>query len=335
MKRNPSIETIRVLACLIVIACHLNFFLSSTADTETIKTFFFCLFSDGVSIFWMICGFFLLQETSLSHLWKRCIQRILLPTLLLFALCFVISLGKFPLRYFDHTWYVFVYLTVLAIQPLLRSVAEFLSHSLFRQRAFLIISLILVIINDLCFNRLLHFGFTPLTGVLPASIMVLWGDILYRNRSRLNRRSLLPLSIFLFFGCNLLRTFLQLQIYDAGSDYNLRVWYCSLGFICALAVAVFGLALPQKENFSWGDDRICFLASHTFTIYLVHPLLAGAASHFDLWMRLQDFFMDRLPYIPAAILYLITGSVGLFLLCLALSVCLRALCRRLPKIHRK
>lgn len=44
LKRNPSIELIRILACLIVIACHINFYLISDTDTERLKTFYFCLF---------------------------------------------------------------------------------------------------------------------------------------------------------------------------------------------------------------------------------------------------------------------------------------------------
>lgn len=47
MKRNPCIEYIRLIACLIVVACHVNFQLASTADTEGLKTFYFCVFSDG------------------------------------------------------------------------------------------------------------------------------------------------------------------------------------------------------------------------------------------------------------------------------------------------
>ena len=85
MKRNPCIEYIRLIACLIVVACHVNFQLASTADTEGLKTFYFCVFSDGVAIFWMITGCFLFQNSRLLPLIKRALTKVLLPTLLLSA----------------------------------------------------------------------------------------------------------------------------------------------------------------------------------------------------------------------------------------------------------
>ena len=91
MKRNPCIEYIRLIACLIVVACHVNFQLVSTADTAGLKTFYFCVFSDGVAIFWMITGCFLFQNSRLLPLIKRALTKVLLPTLLLFALCLAIS----------------------------------------------------------------------------------------------------------------------------------------------------------------------------------------------------------------------------------------------------
>ena len=213
MKRNPCIEYIRLIACLIVVACHVNFQLISTADTEGLKTFYFCVFSDGVAIFWMITGCFLFQNNQLLPLIKRALVKVLLPTLLLFALCLAISGWRLPVKYFDHTWYVFVYLTVIILFPLLKPFADFLDRGKGRDLAFLCISLLLFLLNDLMENRLLFFGFTPLTGFLPAAAEILWGHILYRRAAVFtpaSKRSsrLFPLApVLLFFALNLARTF--------------------------------------------------------------------------------------------------------------------------------
>ena len=164
---QSCIEYIRLIACLIVVACHVNFQLVSTADTAGLKTFYFCVFSDGVAIFWMITGCFLFQNSRLLPLIKRALTKVLLPTLLLFMLCLAISGWHLPVKYFDHTWYVFVYLTVIILFPLLKPFAGFLDRGKGRDLAFLCISLLLFLLNDLMENRLLFFGFTPLTGFLP------------------------------------------------------------------------------------------------------------------------------------------------------------------------
>lgn len=195
MKRNHCIEYIRLIACLIVVACHVNFQLVSTADTAGLKTFYFCVFSDGVAIFWMITGCFLFQNSRLLPLIKRALTKVLLPTLLLFMLCLAISGWHLPVKYFDHTWYVFVYLTVIILFPLLKPFAGFLDRGKGRDLAFLCISLLLFLLNDLVENRLLFFGFTPLTGFLPAVAEILWGHILYR-RVRTGR-ILAPVLLFL------------------------------------------------------------------------------------------------------------------------------------------
>ena len=64
MKRNPCIEYIRLIACPIVVACHV---ISTCLHSGLagLKTFYFCVFSDRVAIFWMITGCFLFQNSRL------------------------------------------------------------------------------------------------------------------------------------------------------------------------------------------------------------------------------------------------------------------------------
>ena len=365
MKRNPCIEYIRVIACLIVVACHVNFQLASTADTEGLKTFYFCVFSDGVAIFWMITGCFLFQNSKALPLVKRALTRVLLPVLLLFALCLAISGWHLPVKYFDHTWYVFVYLTVIIVFPLLKRFADFLDRKDGRDLAFLWISLLLFLLNDLLENRLLFFGFTPLTGLLPAAAEILWGHILYRrtvvsslvsggsslslpredtseNHSLTTVLRFLP-PVLLFFALNLARTFAQLRLYDAGSDYNLRVWYSVFGILCG--ACILRCALIASRRFPVGgqpgkppaNDRhlpkaLCAAASYTFGIYLLHPLLAGAAAALDLWDILQEQLLAPLPYPIESLLFLLIGTGGVFFASLLACVLLRAVKKRLLRI---
>lgn len=339
LKRNPSIELIRILACLIVIACHINFYLISDTDTERLKTFYFCLFSDGVGIFWMITGCFLFSSKSLSALWKRTVSRILLPVIGLFFVCFFLSSRQLPVKYFDHTWYIFVYLTVLAVYPLLKLLADFLDAGVCRDLVFLGVSLVLVIANDLCCNRLLFFGFTPLSGLLPASLEILWGHVLYRRLSGtfprpLNKYVLFSGTAALFLLLNFLRTQAQLFLSHAGNNYNLRVWHTSFGMIAAACVLAAGLLSPaalSQASSPTKNQKILrqmlpvTIASYTFGIYLVHPLIAALLQRADLWNRLQDALFFAFGYSIGSALFLFLGTALLFLASIALCVCLRRL----------
>ena len=63
MKRNPSIELCRLLACLIVIGVHTS--LSAAVNEhswDTFRLFLNCLLADGVAIFFMITGAFLFNN---------------------------------------------------------------------------------------------------------------------------------------------------------------------------------------------------------------------------------------------------------------------------------
>ena len=342
MKHNPCIEYIRLIACLIVVAGHVNFQLVSTADTAGLKTFYFCVFSDGVAIFWMITGCFLFQNSRLLPLIKRALTKVLLPTLLLFMLCLAISGWHLPVKYFDHTWYVFVYLTVIILFPLLKPFAGFLDRGKGRDLAFLCISLLLFLLNDLMENRLLFFGFTPLTGFLPAAAEILWGHILYR-RVRTGR-ILAP--VLLFFTLNLARTFAQLRLYSIGSDHNLRVWYSVFGILCGACILCGGLLAsgrfsgegqPGKnaEHNQRLSGVLCAAASYTFGIYLLHPLLAGAATALNLWDILQERLSARLPYPIGSLLFLLIGTGGIFFASLLACILLRSVKKRVLLIMER
>ena len=63
MKRNPSIELSRLLACLIVIGVHTSLSATITEHSwDASRLFFNCLLADGVAIFFMITGAFLFNN---------------------------------------------------------------------------------------------------------------------------------------------------------------------------------------------------------------------------------------------------------------------------------
>ncbi len=83
-KRDTSVDLIRIVACLMVIAVHLSLRVLNQAynriDWSRLleKSFL----TDGVPLFLMITGFFLANGRSYKKIWKNTFVKILLPSMI-------------------------------------------------------------------------------------------------------------------------------------------------------------------------------------------------------------------------------------------------------------
>lgn len=83
-KRDSSIDLIRIVACLMVIATHMSLQVLNQAynriDWSRLleKSFL----ADGVPLFLMITGFFLANGRSYKKIWKSTFMRVLLPSII-------------------------------------------------------------------------------------------------------------------------------------------------------------------------------------------------------------------------------------------------------------
>ncbi len=155
-KRNANVELIRVIACLIVIGVHTCLSATRNGEVDLGRLFLVCLFADGVAIFWFISGFFMFNGGSYRSLIKRTIKHIVIPMALLSIVMFyfgdwliqgtsllesvqhskedyinvVTSLIKWTnsVSNLGYLWYLYAYLMIIAIFPLLRSFVVFLDE---------------------------------------------------------------------------------------------------------------------------------------------------------------------------------------------------------------
>ncbi len=144
-KRDPSIDLIRVIACLLVVGTHVD--LMGTGDAT--KLLIRLVFADGVTLFFILSGFFFFKKGFKDTL-KRTLTGIVLPGVIVMLLSYQFApfiRDEQTLLYclthlnFDipgfitdvlswggtireslagHLWYIFTYLELVLAYPLLR-----------------------------------------------------------------------------------------------------------------------------------------------------------------------------------------------------------------------
>ncbi len=354
MKRNPSVELMRILACFFVLSCHFNFVVITESTTAYHKEYLSALLGDPVAIFWMITGFFLFTSTDYKKLWKHTFTKLLIPLLLLYVVDFhfadfisgkstlLESIKKSPSDYIDffkklltlhaptepstsHTWYVLAYVLIILIFPLLKAFCDYLDKNTTREVVFLIISGALFILNDIFVNELLDFSFHGAGVIIPSSIEIIWGHIIYRHRAVITGRKFIFIAPVAFLGINALRTFLQ--IYRANNLIDtqryLYRWNTSFSLLCAVCVIAFCFSIINSNKESFRSRFIVALGSYTYPIYLIHALVQSVIIRFGYSNIMHDNLSTRMGEGLYVFITVYGGGILCFVLCIIICIVLR------------
>lgn len=301
--RDARVELLRIFGILMILGYH-----NMQVDWVLEGSYHFSIdyvtgfFSDCVPMFFMILGFYLFQNNSYKKLLIRTIKKIIFPTLLLFAAYFYLydwiingqsfresishSLDDYvyitrnllmlrsPYTYTNHTWYLFLYIAVIALFPLMNSFVEYLDQNIQREKIFLISTLALFIVNDFFDNEFLSFSFITTGGIIPALVMVIWGHILYRHRNMFIHKGFALLSQIGFLLANLLRTFtVYHRIAPDGTWHtSIKAWFSCFGLICPTLLIIFAFNVIDNKKNSKVNDVICAIAKINLPMYLLHQI---------------------------------------------------------------
>ena len=317
LKRDPAIELARLIGCLIVIGCHTYLPLKVNNHFEPGRLFFGMLFADGVAVFWLIGGAFLLNYTDYKKLLAGRIKKVLLPMFAVGLLYFLYAsytegnrtvhdlLLNYEAGYknifdnllrwkngitgYDHSWYIYVYMLLMVALPILKYTVKFADRN--RRRKILLIGGIILILaaNDLSRNRLAGFSLYRFRGLAGACLITLIGYYLYQVRAFFKKRVFLIIAPAVFIVTNILREAVQLHREAAGyvDDKSIMYWYTLFGLIAASCILIFCMALIRDKKATACNRSICYLASYTFPIYLIHLLIKYVFDSIGLTKNLQ------------------------------------------------
>ena len=353
MKKDPAVELARILGCLLVVGVHCWINNFGVAIQSKSGTYIACIFADGVAVFWIISGFFMYKNYSYKQTLKRTVKSIVIPMLLLSAVMFFVLnnylngngwhfilhskddykwilnsllIWTNPVDRLGHFWYLYVYILLMLCSPVIAAFIKYLEEDTKREKLFLVLTFLLLVWNDLSNNQMGRFEHHAFAGAFPAAIESVWGYLLYKYRDRLRKRRYIFISVGAFLGLNLLRMAIQLGRYHRIQDAATYIlyWFSSIGLLCAICVIVFSFAAIHSRKATVVNRAICWLASYTFSIYLLHPVVNSFLDMYEVRSRLSEALLKfHIGGVGKEILYMICIIFMVVSICLAISCVLR------------
>lgn len=353
MKKDPAVELARIFGCLLVVGVHCWINNFGVAIQSKSGTYIACIFADGVAVFWIISGFFMYKNYSYKQTLKRTIKSIVIPMLLLSAAMFFVLnnylngngwhfilhskddykwilnsllIWTNPVDRLGHFWYLYVYILLMLCSPVIAAFIKYLEEDTKREKLFLVLTFLLLVWNDLSNNQMGRFEHHAFAGAFPAAIESVWGYLLYKYRDRLRKRRYIFISVGAFLGLNVLRMAIQLGRYHRIQDTATYIlyWFSSIGLLCAICVIVFSFAAIHSRKATVVNRVICWLASYTFSIYLLHPVVNSFLDMYEVRSRLSEALLKfHIGVVGKEILYMICIIFIVVSICLAISCVLR------------
>lgn len=321
-KKDPSVELMRIIGAIMVVGTHVK--LAPVINNHLSKTSvsLSCLVGDGVSLFWLILGFYLFNNTDYFTHIKKTTRRVVIPmacySLFLFYFRdFIISPSSSVITHHSladyknltvggflklrntvsdcgQFWYLYAYIVIILFFPALLGIVQYKAESKHRDAILLGIMGALLLINDLTLNEFMGFSHAPFQGAFAAAFIIIFGHIFYRHKDLFMNRGLAALISILAFGVVYdIRYNIQYSLYksDEPSTHPLY-WYTlfSVASITCIAVFAFSINKPLRKRIP------CTIINHigrlTMGIYFVHPLVISLLNKRNIPQRLREHYQS-------------------------------------------
>ncbi len=315
-KKDPGVELMRILGCLIVIACHCVVAYKFDDQYHPDNTFIANLWADGVAIFWLTTGFFIFKSTDVGRKIKNFSVKRLLPALGIGGGLFYLydwatsdvtfseSLHHTKQEYIDlfigengllklkspfpqsgHFWYVIIYVLVLLVFPALKGFWDWMQENKSREKIFMITSFLFLTVNDWMVNETFNFWNISVQALVPSCVFIMWGAILYRNKKSFEKGWLGVLGFIGFFVINKLRT--EVMVYTGEGHYI--YWFTTFGLVASICIYFFCINIGRLLQSNVVGKIVCYISSYTFMIYLVHYGIKDVLSYIGLKDKIYEF----------------------------------------------
>ena len=342
--RDISIDLIRVIACLTVIGTHLclqvlNQCYNRIDWSRLLEKSFF---TDGVPLFFMITGFFLVNGRNYSKILKSTAKKILLPSCIFIVLTqifylFIVNKESFmyciqnfnidiigiiqailkaDVTYLNstcaHLWYIFSYVKIVIWIPVLWLVCKETKDAKMARKIMLGLGIANIFLKDIQrFVVLPVIGEISILNIICNKIVyVLLGYELFVNKDKIkNNRKLCIISLIGFVAINFIRYKVEMKymvlnyFIDIVDRENFMEWrYTGFNIISGLFLFMFLYSFELKNEKL--NKVILWLSDKTFGIYLIHYLILA---------KIDLYKFEKIEKFEFELLYLIIGVISIFI----------------------
>ena len=359
-KRDSSIELIRIFACITVVLTHLslNVFDQYHSQVDWSRLFEKCFFSDGVPIFYMIMGFFLMNGRSYKKIWKSTLKKIVVPVLIfvLFAQVFyMFILNKQPFTWClqnaganlnlqgilktivtgdvtyinslcSHLWYIVSYLKITLWIPVLWLLCKDNDNSKLARRMIIGFGILAALIRDVQRFVTLPIGEINVFQMVDIDILyVLFGYELFVHKDKIkNNKKLCAIAVIAFIAINVIRYKIEMNYMVLNNFYEITGRESFVDWKCTVLNVISAIsAFIFLYSFTIKNEKLSkvinWVADKTFGIYLIHYLLLA---------KIDLYKFDKIGNLIYELIYLAVGVVVIFVASL-LIVCLLRLVKDL------
>lgn len=264
------------------------------------RVFGSCFLADGVTVFWMITGFFMFGNRSYLTMLKKTATKILIPMVLLSLLAFFLfnwyagftsleeSIIKAPeqtehvidsifewhngVNGTDHLWYLYTYILLVLAFPLINPFAMTIKGK--RQYYLLAAIFAVFFFNDLTENRLFEFSTRGINALVPAALQVLWGYVLYLNREIFRgNKKIGAIALLGFLLINAVRTCMLMYNFSVGNANHFLFWHSAYALLTSSCVIIACFAFVPKEAKGSIGKFVLEAGACTFMIYVIHMVI--------------------------------------------------------------
>lgn len=338
-ERDIRVELLRIACCLSVIMLHCKPSSIINGEPSSLRYLFSNLIADPVSIFLLITGFYFSSSSSYRENLLKNIIRIFLPLLLYTFVILLLSGGLSSLSALAHSltavgeclitwtprihntghlWYLYVHLLIVLLSPIIQHILVFINESYSRHYITLVTIPVLFWINDLLSNNLFHCSQIPVTSFLPAVLLVILGNTVFRLMNDFpNLHRFAPLYLITYFGINISRA----KMLTAGTIQMSDATFSVTGVLSALMVCFFVLSFPESKKSLF--HPINYISSFTLDIYIWHVIMMELTLTTGLKMAFISLITDGSESINMYLRYTILYAMVIMVLCSLLSLAIK------------
>ena len=356
-KRDVSVDLIRVIACISVICTHLclqvlNGCYNRIDWSRLLEKSFL---TEGVPLFFMITGFFLVNGRSYKKIWKSTLKKVLIPSAIFILVAqvfymFIVNKESFlwciqnlkynlnlegiihslltgDVTYINslcaHLWYIFSYVKIMIWIPVLWLVCKEENTPRLARRIIIAFGIVATILTDIQRFYTLPFGEIKVFQLVDRELLyVLLGYELFVHKDKIkNNKKICIISIIGFIIINFLRYKIEMQYMvinyftDIVGRENFMEWRYT-------SLNIFsGLCLFMfLYSFELKNEKlnkiILWISDKTFGIYLVHYLVLAKIDLYK-FEKIEKFIFE--------ILYLVVGLIVTLILSIIIVVLVQKL----------